>query len=86
MSALLEVRGLRKSFADFVAVAGVDLSLPEGGITALIGPNGAGKTTFLNLLTGKLIPDEGRVLLDGADVTDLAAARACDPAWRAPSR
>ena len=74
MSALLEVRGLRKSFADFVAVAGVDLSLPEGGITALIGPNGAGKTTFINLLTGKLIPDEGRVLLDGADVTDLAAS------------
>ncbi|MFL5417217.1 MAG: ATP-binding cassette domain-containing protein, partial [Myxococcales bacterium] len=53
MSALLEVRGLRKSFAEFVAVAGVDLSLPEGGITALIGPNGAGKTTFINLLTGK---------------------------------
>ncbi|MFL5432134.1 MAG: ABC transporter ATP-binding protein, partial [Myxococcales bacterium] len=74
MSALLEVRGLRKSFAEFVAVAGVDLSLPEGGITALIGPNGAGKTTFINLLTGKLIPDQGTVLLDGTDVTDLAAS------------
>jgi branched-chain amino acid transport system ATP-binding protein len=74
MSALLEVRGLRKSFAEFVAVAGVDLSLPAGGITALIGPNGAGKTTFINLLTGKLIPDEGSVLFDGADVTGLAAS------------
>jgi branched-chain amino acid transport system ATP-binding protein len=74
MTALLEVRGLRKSFAEFVAVAGVDLSLPPGGITALIGPNGAGKTTFINLLTGKLLPEEGKVLLEGADVTDLAAS------------
>jgi branched-chain amino acid transport system ATP-binding protein len=74
MTALLEVRGLRKSFAEFTAVAGVDLSVPEGGITALIGPNGAGKTTLINLLTGKLVPDAGTVLLDGADVTGLATS------------
>src|SRR5256885_13135648 len=71
VSALLEVRGVRKAFADFIAVAGVDLSLPPGGITAVIGPNGAGKTTLINLLTGKLVPDDGQVLLDGADVTRL---------------
>ena len=71
MSALLDVRGVRKAFADFTAVAGVDLSLPPGGITAVIGPNGAGKTTLINLLTGKLVPDDGQVLLDGADVTRL---------------
>jgi len=71
VSALLEVRGVRKAFADFTAVAGVDLSLPPGGITAVIGPNGAGKTTFINLVTGKLVPDAGQVLLDGADVTRL---------------
>jgi branched-chain amino acid transport system ATP-binding protein len=71
VSALLEVRGLRKAFADFTAVAGVDLALPQGGITAVIGPNGAGKTTLINLLTGKLVPDEGHVLLEGADVTRL---------------
>ncbi len=69
MSALLEVEGLRKSFAEFTAIAGVDLSIPEGGITAIIGPNGAGKTTFVNLLTGKLLPDAGRVSFAGADVT-----------------
>ena len=62
MSALLEARGLRKSFAEFAAIAGIDLTLPEGGITALIGPNGAGKTTFINLLTGKLTPDAGSIL------------------------
>jgi branched-chain amino acid transport system ATP-binding protein len=71
MTALLEARGVRKAFADFIAVAGVDLSLPPGGITAVIGPNGAGKTTLINLLTGKLLPDAGQVLLDGADVTRL---------------
>ena len=71
MSALLEARGVRKAFADFTAVAGVDLALPPGGITAVIGPNGAGKTTLINLLTGKLLPDAGEVLLDGADVTRL---------------
>jgi len=71
VSALLEARGVRKAFADFTAVAGVDLVLPPGGITAVIGPNGAGKTTLINLLTGKLLPDAGQVLLDGADVTRL---------------
>jgi len=74
VSALLEVRGLRKSFADFAAVAGVDLLLPSGGITGLIGPNGAGKTTLINLLTGKLVADAGRVLLEGRDITRLPAS------------
>src|SRR5258708_26025667 len=69
MSGVLEVAGLRKSFAEFTAIAGIDLSIPEGGITAIIGPNGAGKTTFVNLLTGKLLPDAGRVSFAGADVT-----------------
>jgi branched-chain amino acid transport system ATP-binding protein len=71
VTALLEARGVRKAFADFTAVAAVDLALPPGGITAVIGPNGAGKTTLINLLTGKLLPDAGEVLLDGADVTRL---------------
>src|SRR5262245_17220822 len=71
MMPLLDVRGLRKSFAEFVAVGGVDLAIPEGGITAIIGPNGAGKTTFINLLTGKLVPDAGRVAFAGSDVTRL---------------
>src|SRR5205814_8933222 len=71
MSSLLELRGLRKAFADFTAVDGVDLALPAGGITAVIGPNGAGKTTLINLVSGKLLPDAGSVLLEGADVTRM---------------
>jgi branched-chain amino acid transport system ATP-binding protein len=74
MTALLELRRLRKAFADFTAVDGVDLSVPAGGITAVIGPNGAGKTTLINLISGKLLPDSGRVLFDDTDVTPLAAS------------
>jgi branched-chain amino acid transport system ATP-binding protein len=71
---LLEVRGLAKAFGDFVAVDGVDLTLPGGGIAAVIGPNGAGKTTLINLLTGRLAADRGRVLFAGRDVTGWPAS------------
>ena len=74
MSSLLELRGLRKAFADFTAVDGVDLALPSRGITAVIGPNGAGKTTLIDLVSGKLVPDAGEVVLDGFDVTRLPAS------------
>ncbi len=74
MTALLEASGLTKSFADFTAIAGVDLVLPAGGITAVIGPNGAGKTTLINLLTGKLLPDQGRITFAGSDVTRFPAS------------
>ncbi len=74
MTALLEARGVRKSFAEFKAIDGIDLELSGGGVTAIIGPNGAGKTTFINLLTGKLTPDAGRIVFAGADVTRLSAS------------
>ncbi|HEX7128209.1 MAG TPA: ATP-binding cassette domain-containing protein [Thermodesulfobacteriota bacterium] len=74
MTALLEVEGLAKSFGDFTAVAGVDLVLPGGGITAVIGPNGAGKTTLINLLTGRLEVDRGEIRFGGADVTRWPAS------------
>ena len=76
---MLEARGLRKSFGALEVTRGVSLALPEGARHAVVGPNGSGKTTLFNLLTGELRPDEGRVLLDGRDVTALppdARARA----------
>ncbi|MBB3950244.1 ABC transporter ATP-binding protein [Aureimonas jatrophae] len=69
MSALLEIRGLRKRFGGLAVTDGVDLALEPGARTALIGPNGAGKTTLINLVTGQLLPDAGTVTLDGRDVT-----------------
>ena len=67
----VETTALRKDFAGFRAVNGVDLRLAEGQVHALVGPNGAGKTSLFNLLTGFLAPTSGRVLLFGADVTGL---------------
>lgn len=75
MSAGLETRGLRKSFGALTVADGIDFSLRPGGIHALIGPNGAGKSTFVDLLTGRVAPSGGRVLLDGVDVTGESMAR-----------
>ncbi len=75
--AMLEVRDLRKSFAGFVAVGGVSLTVATRQIVAVIGPNGAGKTTFFNLITGHLSPDSGRVVLDGRDITGAPPHRIC---------
>jgi branched-chain amino acid transport system ATP-binding protein len=68
----LAAQGLAKSFGSLVVASDVDLVLPAGVRYALIGPNGAGKTTLINLMTGVLRPDAGRILLGGEDVTALA--------------
>ncbi len=69
---ILNIEGLRKSFGKFVAIDEIDLNLKSGIITSLIGPNGAGKTTLINLVTGNLRPDKGKVLFKGNDVTRLS--------------
>ncbi|MGH3440548.1 MAG: ABC transporter ATP-binding protein [Nitriliruptorales bacterium] len=69
MPALLEIRGLRKTFGGLRAVNGVDLDVQPGERRAIIGPNGAGKTTLFNLITGHFPPDGGSVLFDGHDIT-----------------
>jgi branched-chain amino acid transport system ATP-binding protein len=66
----LEVDELRKRFGGIAAVDGVSFTLHQGEILGLIGANGAGKTTILDLISGFLTLDSGRVLLDGQDVTD----------------
>jgi ABC-type branched-subunit amino acid transport system ATPase component len=75
MSVALETVGLAKNFGALAATRDVSLCIERGARQALIGPNGAGKTTFINLLTGVLRPDRGRILLDGADVTGMAPHR-----------
>jgi branched-chain amino acid transport system ATP-binding protein len=67
--ALLEVRGLRRSFDGVVAVDGFNADVAEGTITALIGPNGAGKTTAFQCISGVLRADDGTVSFAGQDVT-----------------
>ncbi len=73
MAALIETRALTRHFGGLRAVDGVDFCLQAGEIHALIGPNGAGKTTFVSLLSGRLQPQSGRVLLDGQDISTLPA-------------
>jgi branched-chain amino acid transport system ATP-binding protein len=61
MSALLEARGVGKTYGSFRALADVSLSIAAGERLSIVGPNGAGKTTLVNLLTGLLAPSEGEV-------------------------
>ncbi len=72
---VLEARGLAKRYGGVVAVDDADLQLHDGELLGIVGPNGAGKTTLFDLLTGFTPVDEGRVILHGADVTDLPAHR-----------
>jgi ABC-2 type transport system ATP-binding protein len=64
----IEAEGLAKRFGATQALAGVDLSVPAGGILGLLGPNGAGKTTAVRILATLLRPDAGRARILGADV------------------
>jgi len=70
----LETRGLCKSFGALTVADNIQFSLDPGARHALIGPNGAGKTTFVNMLTGRLAPSSGQVLLGGEDITRLGQA------------
>jgi putative spermidine/putrescine transport system ATP-binding protein len=66
----LRLQGLVKRFGDVEAVAGVDLELPPGQLISFLGPSGCGKTTMLRMIAGLESPTEGRVYLDGEDITD----------------
>jgi branched-chain amino acid transport system ATP-binding protein len=67
----LATHGLSKSFGSLAVARDIGIELPVGGRYALIGPNGAGKTTLINLVTGMLAPNAGKILLGGEDITAL---------------
>jgi len=74
MSAVLETRKLCKRFGALTVAENINFRLEAGARHALIGPNGAGKTTFVNMLTGRLAPSSGRILLGGDDITESRQA------------
>ncbi|MBA3741411.1 ABC transporter ATP-binding protein [Sporichthya sp.] len=79
---MLELSGIVAGYDSAVVLRNVDLVVPPGAVVALLGPNGAGKTTLLRVASGLLAPTEGRVLVEGKDMTGsapyrLAAAGVC---------
>ena len=66
---VLSTRGLQKRFGSLVVARDIEFALPQGARHALVGPNGAGKTTLINLITGMVQPDEGRIFLGESEIT-----------------
>jgi len=71
MQELLKTEKLRKYFGVVSAADDVDLTIEKGRLTSVIGPNGAGKTTLINLLTGNILPDSGKVFFNDEEITRL---------------
>ncbi|HEU05122.1 MAG TPA: ABC transporter ATP-binding protein [Nitrosopumilus sp.] len=66
---ILSIHGVSKQFGSFTVLDGVDMELEKGKLYELIGPNGSGKTTLINVVSGLLKPDDGRITFDGNDIT-----------------
>ena len=71
----LEVQDIHKSIGDTDILKGVSLSVGAGEFVALLGPSGSGKTTLLNIIAGLAHADQGRLLMDGQDITTLPAGK-----------
>ena len=69
--AVVELVGLTKAYNGVVAVAQTDLKIASGEFFSLLGPSGCGKTTTLRMLAGFVTPDDGHILIDGDDITEL---------------
>lgn len=74
---LLRMEKVSKSFAGFVAVQDVDLTVAKGQVACIIGPNGAGKSTIFNLITGHLQPTRGKIFFHERDITALPPYTIC---------
>ena len=71
--AIVQIRGVTKSFGDNHVLRGVDLDVAEGGITVVIGPSGCGKSVLIKHVIGLLRPDSGQILVDGDDITKMSS-------------
>jgi len=82
-SPLMELRGLRKTYAtsgaSFEALRGLDLSFSrQGGLTAITGESGSGKTTLLSIMGALTLPTQGTITVDGLDLAELSVERTAD--------
>jgi len=71
---ILATKNLTKRFGELTAVDNVSVEVKRGSFSVLFGPNGAGKTTWVNVVTGYLKKDGGKVWFDGKDISGLSAA------------
>lgn len=71
MSSILTVTGVTQKFGGLRALSNINIHIEQGEIVGIIGPNGAGKTTLFNIITGIYTPTEGKVALDGEDITGM---------------
>src|SRR3954468_15123680 len=71
----IEAHGVSKRFGEHAALSDVSVVVPDGSLTALLGPSGGGKSTLLRVIAGLEPPDEGRAVIDGADVTGIPAQK-----------
>jgi branched-chain amino acid transport system ATP-binding protein len=68
---VLQVEQLRKTFGALAVTDGITLDVRQGELHAVIGPNGAGKTTLINQISGFVMPNSGRIMFEGRDITAL---------------
>ena len=75
MTAVIETRGLTKTYGTVRALDGLDLTIPRGGVYGVLGPNGAGKSTLFRILLGLIRPSEGSATVMGGAVGQVASMR-----------
>ena len=66
---ILSISGITKNFGGLTVLDGIDMEIEQGKLYQLIGPNGSGKTTLINVVSGLLKPDDGKIIFDGTDIT-----------------
>ena len=66
---ILSISGVTKHFGGLTVLDGIDMEIEKGKLYHLIGPNGSGKTTLINVVSGLLKPDGGKIIFDGSDIT-----------------
>ena len=66
---LLTIEHVTKKYGDMTAISDINIHLEKGELVSLLGVSGAGKTTLFHVISGLTAPDEGRVILDGTDIT-----------------
>ena len=69
--AFLEVKNISKKFGDSIVLNNLSINVEKGDFFSFLGPSGCGKTTLLRIIAGLEFPDEGQIILDGVDITNL---------------